>query len=46
MALKILMAETSSDSRLELRVNQLKDAYGQHANEGNVAEFICSHWTT
>jgi hypothetical protein len=46
MALKILMSKTSSDIRLELRVNQLKDAHSQHANEGNVAEFICSHWTT
>jgi hypothetical protein len=41
MALKILMAETSSDNCLELRVNQLKDTHSQRENEGNVAEFIC-----
>jgi len=41
MALKILMAETSSDDCPELRVNQLKDAHNQHANEGNGADFIC-----
>lgn len=41
VALKILMAETSSDDYSELRVNQLKDANSQHANEGNCAEFIC-----
>lgn len=41
MALKILMAEISNDDCPELRVNQLKDALSQQANEGNGAEFIC-----
>ena len=40
VALKILMAETSSDDCPELRVNQLKDAHSQHANEDNGAVFI------
>jgi len=40
VALKILMAETSSNNCPELRVNQLKDAYSQHVNEGDGAEFI------
>jgi len=41
IALKILMAETSSDNCPELRVNQLKDAHSQSANEDNDAVFVC-----
>ena len=41
MSLKILMAEVSSNNCSELRVNQLKDAHSQRANQGSGAEFIC-----
>jgi hypothetical protein len=41
VALKILMAGISSDNCPELRVNQLKAAYNQHAPEGDGAESIC-----
>jgi serine/threonine protein kinase len=41
VALKILMAEISSDDCPELRVNQLKDGFRQYANEDNGAVFIC-----
>ncbi|KAL5318767.1 hypothetical protein ACEPPN_013833 [Leptodophora sp. 'Broadleaf-Isolate-01'] len=41
LALKILMAEISSDDCPELRVSQLKDSLEQPANEGSGAEFIC-----
>jgi serine/threonine protein kinase len=41
VALKILMAETSSDDCPELQVNQLEAARNQHAPEGDGAESIC-----
>jgi len=41
VALKILMAETSTDECPELRVNELKVAHGQHLAEGGSAESIC-----
>jgi hypothetical protein len=41
MALKILMAESSSDNCPELPVNRPKDAHSQYVNKGNGAEFIC-----
>lgn len=41
VALKILMAGTSSDDCPELRVNQLKAAHNQNPPEGDGAESIC-----